>query len=143
MDSSTCLALRADNIAATIIDGEAVIINLSTGVYYSLTGAGVDAWTWIDQGHSLGAVGEALTSRYDVSLEQAISDARQLAEQMLAEQLVSIAERAAPAGIPPAAGDKLPYQTPVLEAYRDMEDLLALDPPMPGLRDVPWQSPEN
>jgi len=140
MDSSTRLALRTDNIAATIIDGEAVIINLSTGVYYSLIGAGVEAWRWIEQGHALGAVAEALASRYETSPEQTAADVSRLAEEMLKEELVCIAETTAEAAaIPPATGGKIPYQAPALEAYRDMEDLLALDPPMPGLRDVPWQ----
>ena len=144
MDSNIRLTLRSDNIASTIIDGEGVIINLSTGVYYSLTGSGLEAWTWIEQGHSLGAVAEAFASRYEISLEQADGDVRQLAEEMLKEELVNIAD--GPPGqarIPQATGDKSPYQAPVLEAYRDMEDLLALDPPMPGLRDVPWQQPER
>ena len=142
MDSSTRLTLRTDDIAATVIDGEAVIINLSTGVYYSLMGTGVEAWTWIEQGHSLGAVAEALAARYEVSLERAAADVSHLGEEMLKEDLVSIAqETASSSAIPLAAGNKSAYTPPALEAYRDMEDLLALDPPMPGLRDIPWQSP--
>lgn len=144
MDTNSRLTLQTDNIASTIIDGEGVIINLSTGVYYSLTGSGLEAWTWIEQGHSLGAVAEAFASRYEIPLEQAEGDVRQLAEQMLKEGLVKIADGpAGHTGIPHATDDKSRYQAPALEAYRDMEDLLALDPPMPGLRDVPWQSPER
>lgn len=35
------------------------------------------------------------------------------------------------------------YSPPVLEVYTDMSDLLALDPPMPGLADIPWRDPDS
>ena len=35
---------------------------------------------------------------------------------------------------------KLPYESPSLNSYRDMSDLLALDPPMPGLQQIPWDN---
>ena len=35
------------------------------------------------------------------------------------------------------------YTPPVLEVYTDMSDLLALDPPMPGLADIPWRGPDT
>jgi len=42
---------------------------------------------------------------------------------------------------PPAPAGKLPYEPPRLSVYRDMGDLLALDPPAPGLTDIPWKAP--
>ena len=30
-----------------------------------------------------------------------------------------------------------------MNIYRDMGDLLALDPPTPGLGDTPWKDPED
>jgi hypothetical protein len=33
------------------------------------------------------------------------------------------------------------YETPQLLQYQDMAELLALDPPAPGLADVVWQDP--
>ena len=38
-----------------------------------------------------------------------------------------------------AGADKLPYKSPQLHIYTDMEDLLALDPPTPGFADIPWK----
>jgi len=34
---------------------------------------------------------------------------------------------------------KLPYEMPVLNIYRDMGDRLVLDPPIPGLQDIAWK----
>ena len=36
---------------------------------------------------------------------------------------------------------KLAYESPQLKIYRDLGDLLALDPPIPGLEDTPWREP--
>ena len=39
--------------------------------------------------------------------------------------------------------EKASYDIPKLNIYRDMGDLLALDPPVPGLGDTPWKEPEE
>jgi hypothetical protein len=36
---------------------------------------------------------------------------------------------------------KQSYEPPQLNIYRDMGDLLALDPPTPGLEATPWKDP--
>lgn len=41
------------------------------------------------------------------------------------------------------AGAKEPYEAPVLNIYRDMGDLLALDPPTPGLDTFNWKDPRD
>jgi Coenzyme PQQ synthesis protein D (PqqD) len=144
-DPQTRLLPRTDRIAATVIDGETVIVNLSTGTYYSLTGAGSEAWTLLEQGHALSAVADMMAARFEVSAGQAAQDLERLVAELLEEELVSVAGTTA--GVDPpileGRGDRAAYETPRLEVYRDMEDILALDPPLPGLRDVPWQGPEG
>jgi len=34
--------------------------------------------------------------------------------------------------------EKKPYAAPQLQIYRDMQDLLALDPPAPGMNQIAW-----
>ena len=41
--------------------------------------------------------------------------------------------------MPAFDGTPQPYTVPVLNSYKDMSELLALDPPMPGLEQVPWK----
>jgi Coenzyme PQQ synthesis protein D (PqqD) len=132
---------NASEVAAEVIDGEAILINLSTGVYYSLDGTGGLAWEMIAAGRSLGEVAGALAGRYRVSAEQTVADVLQLADHLLREGLVQpAAGEPAPAPQTAApAGEAMPYTSPTLTIYRDMGDLLALDPPMPGLQDLPWE----
>jgi hypothetical protein len=53
------------NVAAKVIDGEAVILDVTRGTYYSMDGAGAVVWAAIEQGHSLGTIVRILGERYD------------------------------------------------------------------------------
>ena len=155
-------------VAAEVIDGEAILINLSSGVYYSLDKAGGLAWELIAAGRSLAEVAGALAERYEVAPAQAEADVVRLAADLEREDLVRLAagmnaalphgrleegasplHPAKPAGNAPrppapsaaASEQKLPYETLALTIYRDMGDLLALDPPMPTLQEIPWKEP--
>ena len=135
------LAPKSQQVAAKVMDGEAVIINLANGVYYSMDKAGGLIWSMIEQARSLDAIADAVAAAYDVPPVRAREDVEQLAAQLVAEDLVVAAGDEVPAeGADPAPPpQKLPYETPKLNVYRDMEELLALDPPMPGLQETPWK----
>ncbi len=135
------LAPKGQQVAAKVVDGEAVIINLANGVYYSMDKAGGLIWSMIEQARSLDAIADAVAAAYDVPPERARADVGQLAAELVAEDLVAATGDEVPAaGADPAPPpQKLPYETPKLNVYRDMEELLALDPPMPGLKETPWK----
>ena len=133
--------LREDEVASKVIDGEAIIINLANGIYYSMDKAGALIWEMIQTKHSLEETLTAVTTCYEVSQEDARRDLEQLVEELLKENLVSLSDNS-----DLALGDslthpqeKLRYELPKLNIYRDMGDLLALDPPTPGLGDTPWK----
>ncbi len=135
---------REEEVASKVIDGEAIIINLANGVYYSMDKAGALVWDLLQTGHSLEEVISAVSSRYDVEREQAEAHVRDLVQELVQENLVVSTENGAAA---PAQAmehqDRVPYEIPKLNIYRDMGDLLALDPPVPGLGDTPWKEPEE
>ena len=140
-----CFRPRDEEIASKVIDGEAIIINLANGVYYSMEKVGALVWERLQAGYILGDVIGAVTDAYDVSPEQAESNVVELVEELLQETLVVPSENGASRGAEMIARqeDKLPYELPKLNIYRDMGDLLALDPPVPGLGDTPWKEPEE
>lgn len=132
--------LRTDNTAATMIDGEAIIVNLTTGVYYSMDKVGAEVWEMIGQGLSTLQIAAAVAARYEIEQDKALVDIERLTETLGAEDLIEMSDEPdADASHPGLAANRLPYAIPRLEIYRDMGDLLALDPPMPGLRDIPLQ----
>jgi len=137
IDSSSCYRPCGENLASTIIDGDAVLVNLATGVYYSLDGAAGAAWEMIEKGRSVAAIAQLLSARYETTAEQALADVGNLVLRLLDENLIAQVETQPPAGAEPVVEQRLPYRTPELAMYTDMADLLALDPPMPGLVTAP------
>lgn len=137
--AETRLRINDDEIAAEIVDSEAVVINLGTGMYYTLDGTGCEAWAMIERRLTLAEMSDALAARYRVERAAVLSDLKRLAEELLEQGLVRLTLEAggadrggAPAtGLVPGAN---PYAPPSLRRYTDMAEVLALDPPLPVLK---------
>jgi len=121
-------------VAAKVIDGEAIIMNLSNGLYFSLDHTGASLWELLEAGYSLGEMAEALGSRFGVERSVVLEDATRLVGELLAEGLVHESEGGQRQALEPVSeAAQGAYASPVLNKYSDMADLLALDPPMPKL----------
>ena len=79
---------RNEEILAKLVDGEAIFVNPSNGMYYSVERVGAAAWEMLDQGHTLATVAKTLSERYEVSPEQARVDLDKLANELLKAELV-------------------------------------------------------
>ena len=136
--------VNSDEVTSKILDGEAIIINLSDGVYYSLVGPGTVVWAMASAGSGAEEIAGELIARYGETSDDVQADVESLLEKLAAERLlVPAAEGDAAGPVPedlPSGGD---YATPELEKYDDMSDMLALDPPLPGVRDLPSQTHED
>jgi hypothetical protein len=124
----------SEEIAYKTLDGETIIINLVNGVYYSLPGVGSEAWELIASGRSLAENAAILSARYGIPFEVVAADLVRLAEQLVTENLLG-PDSGSDTAVelrPPSPAERV-YQAPALQAYRDMADLLALDPPTPGI----------
>lgn len=123
-------------VAAKVIDGEAIIMNLSSGLYYSMDNVGAAIWELIARRYSVREVTDVIADRYRVDRERAAGDVQRLVQELLDEHLVvpTTLDRETVAAPPPSASPP-PYEPPRLQKYTDMADMLALDPPMPNLRD--------
>ena len=137
--------LNDSEVTAEVFDGEAIILNLATGAYYSIDKAGGLIWTSIAAGHSVEETAATLVARYDVSPERARADVERVTDELIRERLVLTTEGQSPPQ--PAAErarpDRLPYATPSFNVYRDMGAMLALDPPMPRLDEIPWKESDD
>jgi hypothetical protein len=134
---------KAGQVAASIIDGETVIVDLANGNYYSTDGCGSEVWAMIEQRRPVAEMKALLARRYGADAGVVSRDLDALIEKMLAEDVIEPADAPATEAAWDASTPTGAYQSPVLHAYRDMRDLLALDPPMPGLRDIPWKDPDH
>src|SRR2546426_3422603 len=82
------LRLNEQEVAAKVIDGEAIIINLANGIYYSMDKVGALIWETLAEGHSLAEVTVAVLARYDIPQEQAEADVQKLAAELVQGNLL-------------------------------------------------------
>lgn len=140
IDAADRFESNSAEVASSLLDDELVLINLSTGVYYSATNSCSLIWQLTDLGFSPAEIVATVAARYRVPPDQVANDVHALLEQLLAERIVVPATQARTRGeLPPSETQAAPYDRPVLHVYRDMGDLLALDAPMPDMKDVPWK----
>ncbi len=127
-----------EQVAAKIMDGEAILINLSNGMYYSMGGIGGFVWALIESRQSLSEVADAVADRFGIDSERALSDVQALTADLLAENLVVECDTDVMSQDATPDGADLPddYTAPQLQKFDDMADMFALDPPLPGLTDV-------
>lgn len=134
MTLETRLCPKDDEVAAEVLDGEAIIINLATGSYYSMGGVGGLIWGGVEQHCRLEEIAARVALAYDVSLERARADVADIAARLVAEGIAKTSDATTSRGeapLPPPR--RLHYEPPSLSAYSDMRNLLALDPPIPSV----------
>ena len=131
--------IAGSQIVADVIDGEAIIMDLSKGAYFSLQGSGAAMWMLLAAGTGLDEAADTVSQHYAIDRAIAETDLRRLSGQLVGESLL----RAADDGFAPAAAIALgpapgePYMAPTLNKYGDMKDLLAFDPPIPEFSETP------
>jgi len=84
----SCVKPDSSHVIDRAVRGEALLIHLNSGEYYSLNALGTQVWALMDGQRSLGDIAQALVVEYDVTLEQAQMDVLNLAMSLLEEQLV-------------------------------------------------------
>ena len=72
------------------LDGEAAILNLTTGVYYGLDKLGARIWRSIQQPVSVSAVCDLVVNEYEVDAATAESDLLAFLTEMMKEGLVEL-----------------------------------------------------
>ncbi len=120
--------INAPQVITETIEGEAIMINLGTGNYYSVGGSGAEICSWLEQGAELEAIVDALAQRYDADRGSVTEAVEKLLRELEGEELVVLdsgngARRTLEGGA--AAGT---FEPPRLEKYTDMQDLVLLDP---------------
>lgn len=134
MSELTIFKISPSQIAHETIDGEVVIIHLKNGSYYSLQNVGANIWNLLDNGANVTEIITQITHQYEGNRNEIENAVNQLISKLQEENLIEVAtseDIARKSGIEIAAevqAEKLPFQTPVLEKYNDMQDLLLLDP---------------
>jgi hypothetical protein len=136
--------IASPKIISDVIDGEAILVNLASGDYYSLDPVGRDIWELMLAGLSAEAIADELARRYSGDSGEIRGSVGQFFHRLEAESLVVPGCDGVATGTEPAAhrADRPAFSPPALVKYTDMEDLLTLDP-VHEVDDLGWPNAQR
>ena len=112
------------------IEGELIMVHLEKGTYYSTDEVGAALWSLIEAGCTAGEMCDALQAQYGAGSTEIADAVSTFLVRLIEEDLISTevpaGERVAPRRLSPQGSR--PFRPPVLQSYRDMQDMLSLDP---------------
>jgi hypothetical protein len=79
----------ADDVIGEVLDGEAVLLHVKTGQYYTLNRSGTRIWQLIERHRSIEQVTSALCSEYDVDASTAQADIVELVSRLESKGLLT------------------------------------------------------
>jgi len=118
-----------NNILSDVFGEEVVLVNLDSGMYYSLRGSATQIWIRLFNQYSLIEILADLIQIYQVTENQLIADINLFVTQLLELKIIKTATDAERKEIDFISKDVLiDYSTPVVEIFSDMQEILLLDP---------------
>jgi len=130
METPTYFRLPGTHIVAESVDGEALIINLDTGSYYSAEGTADAIWSLLSRGVSVEETTTRMEEQWEAETGLVAASVRRLASELAKEGLLVPAAAGSDVLAEPAAkpSSRAPFTPPELRKYTDMQELLVLDP---------------
>jgi hypothetical protein len=120
--------INAPQVITETIEGEAIMINLGTGNYYSVGGCGAEVCSWLEDGANVAAIAAALAQRYEADPELIDDAVARLIRELEQEELIVPTSENGGSPIAEASSERRPFEPPRVEKYTDMQDLVLLDP---------------
>src|SRR2546422_6218136 len=84
------LVVAAQRQVSSDLLGEAAILQLDSGVYYTLNPVGARVWTLVQQPVRVAALRDTLVAEYDVEPERLEADLFDLLTKLAAERLIEV-----------------------------------------------------
>lgn len=134
-------ALNQPPVVSEVIDGEVMVINLDTGVYYSVTGAGAAVWPMLVGGATQLEISDRVAQHYGASAASVERDLGTFIARLADEAILRPRQDGVAAGSFDAAEEwpAVRYAGFGFERYDDMQALLVIDP-VHEVGDFGWPS---
>jgi hypothetical protein len=123
------LLASSDQVVADRFDSETFLVNFRNGRYYAMRGSATEIWTLLQNPQTAESIIKRLARTLGKLPSEATSEVSSFLDQLEAEGLASHSQT------PPAAEiDDLKatndqgYQSPVLEIFDDLSELIVIDP---------------
>jgi len=139
-----CFRINTPAVIFERFDEELVAINMDKGTYHSMAGSAADAFVLLAEEATAGELAGALCNKYAATAAEIESALAPFLEQLRSEQLIVPVETRKPREPLRIAGEEsgMPFAAPGLQAFRDLEGLLLLDP-IHEVGDEGWPPPSE
>ncbi|WCT74939.1 PqqD family protein [Sphingomonas naphthae] len=127
-------SLAAPTVVSEVIDGEAIIMDVRTGIYHSAEGLAAPLWEALVAGVGTVQIVQALEMAYPGT--EAAADLNAYVDQLTGAGLLAASD--GKPSIVPVDFAGLPYAAPSLVSHGDMQDLILLDPIHDVSADYGW-----
>ena len=118
------------SVLSEILDGEAVIVDLTTGCYHAAAGVGATVWSGVVSGDSLEMIMSDVFRRHTDVPANAADAVDAFINSLVSAGLAHQTDNAATstAQLLPENFVPTPWARPVLETHDDLADLMLIDP---------------
>jgi hypothetical protein len=94
MVTTNSIVVAAQDQVSSDLAGEAVILNLATGMYYGLDDVGARIWGLLQQPCSVNMIRDAIVGEYEVDPDHCERDLLALLQELAAAQLIEVKDAA-------------------------------------------------
>jgi hypothetical protein len=142
MPAAGAFQVNTPHVIFENIEGELVLIHMARGSYYSTDEIGAQLWDLIVAGHPVEEMKEWIGASYQGDATEIARGIGDFLQELTREELIVPATSSTNGRPHPAAvTERAPFQPPVLNKYRDMEDMLMLDP-IHEVEEAGWPAPK-
>ena len=130
------------------IEGETILLDLRTGMYYSLDETGSALWDFLATTGDPGMAVEVLAGEAEMPESYFREGVDAFVNKLVVEGLLLVVESLESATEPPEnliatlRARAKPFEHPIMEKYADMQDLLLLDP-IHDVDEAGWPEPKE
>jgi hypothetical protein len=128
LEQDVPLRVASANVHSKVFDDEVVVLEMKSGTYFSLRGAGVDIWQLVERNATAARIHDALEQRYDAPRAEIAEAVTALLNDLVEGRLIVADPSVEPAEAPEEVAEKAPFSAPQIERFTDMQELLLLDP---------------
>ena len=90
INENTIVVAEDQQVSGNLPDGNAVILNLNSGVYYGVNAVGERVWSLVQKPISFAEIRDILMTEYDVDHNQCTEELKRLLQDMSAHGLIQI-----------------------------------------------------
>ena len=148
MDKKTRYKVNFPDVIHENVDNEVLIIEFDTGNYYSLDSSGADIWELLAAGIPADHIAKIIEKKYNAEDGEVYSAVEKLINELLEEKLIIPLEanggdeEVSKNEVIPEAQVDLTFESPVLQKFSDMQELLLLDP-IHEVDETGWPAPKK